>query len=321
MRIRQLSVLAPSVALLFMCVQPILANDRGSLIVRVNPPETYIYADGQPIYWSKGHYITLSPGTHKINLYNYGFTPESRTVTITAGKTTIIDVTMQAVPGNVEGPWGCITIEGPHGAAVLLNGKEPEEFFVGSIKEFDNEHLWKKELIVPPGTHQLTIAHLAEPTWTTAVEVKANQRVVVDAYKGVRKTVPWKRGERLEALAKFRGGLLNDHVAVEKVSGLFSSSSGQISCGQTAHLTWSSKGATKVELNGAAVSASGDQTVHLAMVDRSALDRPPPEGHPEFEARDGWQMACWSQGNMAMMLATKAPESQLRAMFAIALPF
>ncbi len=51
--------------------------------------------------------------------------------------------------------------------------------------------------------------------------------------------------------------------------------------------------------------------VHLAMVDRSALDRPPPDGHPVFETRDGWQMACWSQDGMSMMLATEAPQSQL----------
>lgn len=54
---------------------------------------------------------------------------------------------------------------------------------------------------------------------------------------------------------------MNDHIAVEKVTGLFSSSTEQIGCGQTAHLTWSSKGATKTELDGASVSASGDETV------------------------------------------------------------
>ena len=56
----------------------------------------------------------------------------------------------------------------------------------------------------------------------------------------------------------------------------------------------------------------GGELVHLAMVERSALPNPPPEGHPEYETRDGWRMACWSQGNMAMMLATRASESQLR---------
>ncbi|MGA3172089.1 MAG: hypothetical protein ABSE62_13870 [Chthoniobacteraceae bacterium] len=65
----------------------------------------------------------------------------------------------------------------------------------------------------------------------------------------------------------------------------------------------------------------GGELVHLAMVDQSALASPPPEGHPEFETRDGWRMACWSQDGMAMMLATRAPESQLRVLLGIAFLF
>jgi hypothetical protein len=54
---------------------------------------------------------------------------------------------------------------------------------------------------------------------------------------------------------------LNDHVAVEKVGGQFASSTGQVNCGDSAHLTWSSTGATRTEINGSPVSATGDQTV------------------------------------------------------------
>jgi hypothetical protein len=57
--------------------------------------------------------------------------------------------------------------------------------------------------------------------------------------------------------------------------------------------------------------------VHLAMTDRSALSRPPPEDHPIFKTRDGWNLASWSHGDMAMMLITKAPESQLRTLLAL----
>jgi hypothetical protein len=63
----------------------------------------------------------------------------------------------------------------------------------------------------------------------------------------------------------------------------------------------------------------GGELVHLAMMDRSALVKPPPDGHPIYETRDGWRLACWSQGNMAMMLATRAPESQLRALLGMLL--
>lgn len=64
----------------------------------------------------------------------------------------------------------------------------------------------------------------------------------------------------------------------------------------------------------------GSETVHLAMTPLSTLDNPSLDSHPLYASRDGWHIALWSQGDMAMMLATKAPESQLRALLAIILP-
>ncbi|MGA2983930.1 MAG: hypothetical protein ABSG32_08945 [Terriglobia bacterium] len=261
MRVRQVSLLVSLVALVLMGAQPGKAEKEGHLVIHVTPNIAYVYADGEPVVESYGHFIRLSPGEHRIDLYNYGYKPETRTVTILSHKTAHLKVTMEAVPGVVTGPWGCITIEGNHHAAVLLNGKDPEEFFVGNLREFNHEFFWKRELIVPPGHHELTVEYDHGDPWSTGVDVQANQRVVVDAHKGVRKTEPWPRGDQLKELARFRGGEFNDHVAVEKVNGLFSSSTGQVKCGESAHLTWSSTGATKVELNGAPVSASGDQTV------------------------------------------------------------
>ncbi|MGA2987994.1 MAG: hypothetical protein ABSG32_29785 [Terriglobia bacterium] len=262
MRVRHFSLLVSWVALLFICVQPALArSDKGYLVVHVSPPETYIYADGEPIVESKGHYIILTPGEHKIDMYNYGFKPETRNVTIVAHKWWNIHVAMQAIPGMISGPWGCITIEGAPHAAILLNGKDPAAFFVGHGDEFDNEWVWKQELIVPPGKHELTVNNLHLDPWTTTVEVQANQRVVVDAYKGVRKTVPWARGQQLTEVPRFHAGIASAEVAVEKVTGQFAASSEQVNCGDSAHLTWSSTGAGITEINGAPVSASGDQTV------------------------------------------------------------
>lgn len=260
MRIRLLSFLLCAIALLLLQPQPAMAQ-RGSLIVRVTPPETYIYADGEPTLESKGHYITLTPGEHKIDLYNYGYKPESRTVTIVAHKTTKINVTMQAIPGTVSGPWGCITLEGAPRAAVLLNGRDPAAFFVGHGDEFDNEWGWKQELIVPPGKHELVVEQGDRDPWTTMVEVQANQRVVVDAYKGVRKTVAWPRGQQLASQPRFHAGIASAQVAVQKVTGQFAASTNQINCGDSARLTWSSDGAAKVDLNGQPVATSGDQTV------------------------------------------------------------
>jgi len=260
MRIRQLSFLLSTLVLLLICVQPLMAQS-GKLIVRVNPRETYIYADGKAVVEARGHHVTLPAGEHKIDLYNYGYKSESRNVTIEAKKTTVIDVTMQAIPGTVSGPWGCITLEGATRAAVLLNGKDPAAFFVGHGDEFNNEWGWKQELIVPPGKHELTVAYDDHDPWTTTVDVQANQRVVVDAYKGVRKTVAWPRGQQLQSLPRFQVGTASAEVAIQKVTGQFAASPAQVNCGESARLTWSSEGAAKTDLNGAVVGASGDQTV------------------------------------------------------------
>lgn len=59
------------------------------------------------------------------------------------------------------------------------------------------------------------------------------------------------------------------------------------------------------------------EMVHLAMMDRAGVENPPPEGHPVFGSKDGWRTASWSQGDTAMMLVTKAPESQLRELLGL----
>jgi len=260
MRIRQLNFLLSAAVLLLIGVQPVLAQ-RGKLLVRVHPREAYIYADGKPVVEARGHFVNLDAGEHKIAVYNYGYKPESHTVTIFAKKLTILDVTMEAVPGTVAGPWGCITLEGALRAAVLLNGREPEAFLVGHGDEFNNAWGWKQELIVPPGKYDLTVEGGGHDTWTSSVDVPANQRVVVDAFKGVRKTVPWTAGEKASSLPRFTAGQASATAAIQKVTGQFAASTPQINCGDSSNLTWSSEGAGKTELNGSPVAASGNQSV------------------------------------------------------------
>jgi hypothetical protein len=73
--------------------------------------------------------------------------------------------------------------------------------------------------------------------------------------------VAWERGNQLKELPRFHAGMASARVVVEKVGGQFSASSSTLNCGDSAHLIWSSTGAAKMELNGAAVDAAGDQTI------------------------------------------------------------
>jgi hypothetical protein len=44
---------------------------------------------------SKYHSLKLSPGDHKVELVNYGYTPITQTVAITAKRTNKLEITLQ----------------------------------------------------------------------------------------------------------------------------------------------------------------------------------------------------------------------------------
>src|SRR5262249_56443376 len=115
--------------------------------------------------------------------------------------------------------------------AVLLNGKSPD-YFVGHGDEFNNEFWFKQELVVPPGTYQVTIKSKDKDVWSGRVSVAANQRVVVDAHKGVRKSVPWKRGEKLGTIPRFKVGTASATVGVENPAAELSTTAAKINCGE-----------------------------------------------------------------------------------------
>ncbi len=241
---------------------PARAQD-GKLRIHSTPPQAYVFVDGKAMHEASRGAFTLSAGDHTVDIYNYGFKPANRKVTIVAAKTTSLDVTLDAIPGNVSGPWGCITIEGPPRDAVLLDGKTPD-FFVGHIDEFNHNWWWKQELIVPAGKHELTILEADKEAWSGSVDVPANQRVVIDIPKGVRKTIAWPRGEQLKSVPRFKAGIASATVAVAKPTAQLSASSTQIDCNGTTQLTWVTTEASLVNISGLGkVDPSGQKSVQL----------------------------------------------------------
>ena len=80
--------------------------------------------------------------------------------------------------------------------------------------------------------------------------------------KGVRKTVPWPRGEKLSVLPRFKVGSASATIAVAKPTAELSANAAQINCGDTSQLKWSSTDAPRVEITPVgAVATSGDQSV------------------------------------------------------------
>jgi len=258
---------SPHVALLtfvviFAAGTSAVAQD-GTLRLHVNPKQAYLWVDDRAVSEASKHSsLELSAGEHKVELANYGYTPITRTVTVTAGKTTDLDVTLEKVGDKVSGPFGAIAIKGADRDAVLLNGKTPD-FFVGHGDEFNTDFLWwRQELIVPPGTYEVTVQGGDKDIWSGQVSVAADQRVIVDVPKGVSRSEPWHRGEKLASVPRFKVGVASATVAVAKPSAEMSATDSQIYCGETSQLKWNSSDAPQVEINPTGtVSASGEQTV------------------------------------------------------------
>jgi hypothetical protein len=245
---------------LFCGAFPAMAQN-GKLKVRTKPTQAYVLVDGKAVWEASKGAISLSPGDHSVGVYNYGYKAATRNVTIQAGKSVDLDVSLEPAAGDVAGPWGCITIEGANRNAVFLNGKAPE-FFVGHGDEFNHNWCWKQELVVPPGTHQLTVMSGDKEAWSGPVTVAANQRAVIDIPKGVRKTVPWPRGEQVKALPRFKAGTASATVAVAKPTAQLAAAKAQINSGEDTQLKWSSSEAPQVEITELGkVAVSGEQTV------------------------------------------------------------
>ena len=240
----------------------VFAQD-GKLNLHVTPKQAYIFVDDRAISEaSKHHSLSLKPGEHKIELVNYGYESVTRDVTISPGKTTDLELALQPVGTKIGGPFGAIAIEKADRDAVLLNGKTPD-FFVGHGDEFNTDFLWwKQELVVPPGAYQVTVLGGDKEIWSGSVNVPANQRVIIDVPKGVKKTVSWKRGETLSSVPRFTAGVASATVAIAKPTAELSTTVAQLNCGDSSQLKWTSRDAPKIEISPVgSVAASGEQSV------------------------------------------------------------
>ena len=220
----------------------------GEVFVNASPEEAYIWADGKPAN-HRNSFVRLPPGEHTITVYNYGYVPQTQTVTVGGGDYQEITAHLKPVPGTVKGPFGRIQIEGvPGNALVFMNGTTPE-FFVGHADEMNNNFMAKQQLIVPAGTHQLYIVRRKtnSPIWSGQVEAKENKRLIIYV-KGESKAnmvyKDWSDGKKMKDLKRFDAGTASATIAVAPVTAKLAVDRQDIKCNEPVKLSWTSTDAT-----------------------------------------------------------------------------
>jgi len=241
----------------------------GKLKMSVTPKQAYTFVDGKAV-GPGNRTIKLDVGSHHVIVANYGYKFVEQNVSIDSDKTVPVDIKLEAAGEAVPGPRGRIQIEVGHlhgatAAAVLLNGKKTD-YFVGHVDEFNHNIIWHQELVVPPGTHQVTVTRDGKELWSGALTVAADQRVIVDISNGQEKIKAWPRGSATNGLpasaARFKAGIASATVVVAPVSGSVSANPSKIDCNQNTQLAWVSKDTVEADMSGMSpVPTSGEKTI------------------------------------------------------------
>ena len=238
----------------------------GKLKISVSPKQAYTFIDGKAI-GPGNRTMKLEVGTHHLVVANYGFKFIEQDVSIDSDRTVPLEIHLDPVGGDVPGPRARIQIEvgmkRAGDAAVLLNGKKPQ-YFVGHVDEFNNEIGWHQEMIVPPGTHELTVTRYGKELWSGPVTVGANQRVIVDISNGKQTLKAWPRGSReLSAgVQRFAARTASATVAIAPVTGMISANPQGIHCNQVARLAWTSGETVEADISGMSpVPTTGEKDI------------------------------------------------------------
>ena len=258
---RRLGYLLTLVVAMMFCATAGFAQD-GKLKIKVIPKHAYVFVDGKAIR-DGSETISVSTGKHVVAVMNYGYKTSTQDVNIDSGKTTDLNVTLEAAGAAVNGPYGQIEFKGGDShAAVLLNGKTPS-YFVGHVGATNHDWWWHRNLLVPPGTYHVDVTKNGSDVWTGDVTVAANQKVSVDLTKsGAQTTKDKKDLAKLTSEPRYKGGWISDRIAVAGVTGNFSLAPASINCSQSSTLTWQTTETVDATISGiGTVPSSGSQSV------------------------------------------------------------
>jgi hypothetical protein len=160
----------------FACGSLAAQQNTAYLKAKVNPGRAGVFVDGKYLgpaaNFKVARKYALPPGQHELKLIDPRYEDITTTVSLNAGKTTVISETMKALP-TAKGPFGELKTEYPDKfAAVYINDK-----FYGHSGEFDHA---PQGLLLPPGSYSVRIesASGGSPVSKT-VQVEVGKTVVV----------------------------------------------------------------------------------------------------------------------------------------------
>lgn len=150
-----LTTVALGSALFFPSALPLAAQQaNGYLKVKTTTGRAGVFVDGKYVGPSANFRFTrkyaVPAGDHEISLQDPRYQEYTTKVTITAGKTTVVNHPLESAP-LAQPPFGELRTEGGPDkfAGVFLNGK-----FMGHVDEFSN---FAQRLVLPPGEYTVKI--------------------------------------------------------------------------------------------------------------------------------------------------------------------
>jgi hypothetical protein len=138
---------------------------------------------------------------------------------------------------------------------------------VGHVDEFDNDFwIWKQELLLPPGTHHLTITRGGKELWSGDVNVEAGKKVSINVGKNSQVSTDWSHRQadlQKKAPPRFHAGIASATVVVAPVKVTVANASANINCSQNTDIAWQTTDAVDVGIdNGVgSVDANGSKSV------------------------------------------------------------
>ena len=155
---------------------PASAQQQGTLRTRVEPGHAGVFVDGKYLGPAKNFGVarkySLPAGEHEVKLVEPRYEDMTTKVTITAGKTTVLNQSLKALP-LAKPPYGLLKIEGAHKySPVYINEK-----CYGQAAEFDN---FVQGLKIPPGEYAVKVVGVeGGPSKDEKVKVEADKTTII----------------------------------------------------------------------------------------------------------------------------------------------